>query len=50
VPNTWYVVLRLGQGFVAGVLVGALWGLWTIRRRRAGSAAGERPGAAVSAG
>lgn len=39
-PNTWYVILRLGQGFAAGVIVGALWALWIIRQRRTASPPG----------
>jgi hypothetical protein len=56
VPNTWYVILRLGQGFAAGVVVGALWALWIIRQRRTAGPPGpdrrpsafriEKPGAA----
>lgn len=43
-PETWSVVLRLGQGFAAGVVVGALWGLWIIRQRRTAPApAAHRP-------
>jgi hypothetical protein len=43
VPNTWYVILRLGQGFAAGVVVGVLWALWIIRQRRTTSPPGHRP-------
>jgi hypothetical protein len=34
VPSTRYVLFRVGKGFVPGVVVGVIWALWTIRRRR----------------
>jgi hypothetical protein len=41
VRRSWNIVAaRLAQGFVAGVFVGALWALWTIRRRRGEPAGG----------
>jgi hypothetical protein len=37
VPSTRYVLLRAGKGFILGLVVGVVWALWAVRRRRPGA-------------
>ena len=33
-PRSWYLLVRVAQGFAAGRPIGMLWALWVIRRPR----------------